>query len=196
MTIYSLKSYTPEGYPFFIHLRHMKSVTEIYLSLGSNLGNREELLTKAIELLTDSGHSPLDVSSLYKSAPWGYQSSNRFLNQVMRTRTHLVPEALLELFHSIEYQLGRTRTQSAGYMDRTIDIDLLFYGDRIIDTVSLQVPHPGIPARRFILEPMTELAPSFVHPILEKDMQTLLRECEDKNPVSVYTSTSAYDKNR
>lgn len=174
----------------------MTTATLIYLSLGSNLGNREELLAKAIELLSASGHSPRAVSSLFESAPWGYQSIYPFLNQVVHAETRLDPESMMDLCHAIEYQLGRIRKPSSGYLDRTIDIDLLFYGDRIIDTVSLQVPHPGIPARRFILEPMTELAPSFVHPILEKDIQTLLRECEDMNPVSVYTSTSAYDKNR
>ncbi|HRZ41996.1 MAG TPA: 2-amino-4-hydroxy-6-hydroxymethyldihydropteridine diphosphokinase [Bacteroidales bacterium] len=168
----------------------MKQATEIYLSLGSNLGNREELLAKAINLINEAGISTPAVSSLFESEPWGYQSQHPFLNQVLRCITQLTPEDLMGLCHAIEDQLGRTRGSSAGYEDRTIDIDLLLYGKLILNTPSLQVPHPGIPARRFILEPMAEIAPLFVHPVIGKNILTLLEECGDKNPVSVYNPVS------
>jgi 2-amino-4-hydroxy-6-hydroxymethyldihydropteridine diphosphokinase len=147
----------------------------VYLGLGSNLGNRELNLAKAMELICNRAGELLAVSEIRSYRPWGFDSSNDFLNQVMSIHTYLEPHSLLDEVLGIELEVGRVR-QGSGYSDRVIDIDILFYGKRIINTKKLVVPHPLLHKRLFVLEPLAEVAAGFVHPVLDKSTGALLEE--------------------
>ena len=114
---------------------------------------------------------------IYESAAWGPIQQEPLLNRVLKVETSLPPEELLEILLTIERKLGRERRIKWG--PRIIDIDLLYYNQEIIRTDTLSVPHPFIPERRFTLAPLAEIAPDFIHPVLKKDQETLLRECKD-----------------
>ncbi len=166
----------------------MKPTHQIYLSLGSNLGDRLHYLAAATEQLESAGMKVMDASGIYESGSWGYSSSNPFLNQVLKMATVMQPEELLQTIGKIEQNLDRVRGRTNGYQDRTIDIDILFFDQMVLNTPALRLPHPEIPNRRFILVPMTELAPEFSDPETGRDMQTLLNECNDEMIVMRYKS--------
>ena len=145
----------------------------VYLGLGANLGDREASIDKA--MLALEGLAAVDgTSSLYETEPWGYKDQPRFLNSVCTGTTELGARALLDGVKAIEEELGREATFRNG--PRSIDIDILFYGDQIVDEDGLQIPHPGIPDRTFVLVPLLELAPDLVHPLSGKKTSDLLRE--------------------
>ncbi|TFG42847.1 MAG: 2-amino-4-hydroxy-6-hydroxymethyldihydropteridine diphosphokinase [Bacteroidia bacterium] len=163
----------------------------VFLGLGTNLGDREENLNKAISMIGEMAGEVISCSSVYETEPWGFQSENEFLNAVIKVRTHLKPSGLLGRILMIEAQLGRLRErEGTEYKSRIIDIDILLYGGEIIYKESLQIPHPRIPDRKFALVPLCEIAPEMVHPVLKKTMTELLEECKDeskvirKNPLS------------
>lgn len=148
-----------------------------YLSLGTNLGNKEENLHTAMILIEEQIGGITSQSALYVSAPWGFSSENTFLNNVVVVQTSLTPETLLDTTQDIERTLGRTHKSMNGqYADRLIDIDVLFYDQRIIHTSTLTLPHPLMHRRLFVLEPLCEIAPTFIHPVLKKDIRTLCNE--------------------
>jgi 2-amino-4-hydroxy-6-hydroxymethyldihydropteridine diphosphokinase len=129
----------------------------VYIGLGSNLGEREATIRRAIELLGAGGDIEVEaVSSLRETDPVGYEDQPRFLNGAAALTTHLTPQALLERLHEVERQLGRDRS-GPRFGPRTIDLDLLLYGDERIDEPGLEVPHPRLTERRFALEPLAEL---------------------------------------
>jgi 2-amino-4-hydroxy-6-hydroxymethyldihydropteridine diphosphokinase len=163
----------------------------VFLGLGTNLGNREENLKKAIVMIGENIGEIVSCSSVYETEPWGFQSENEFLNAVIKVRTELKPPGLLGRILMIEAQLGRLREgEEMGYKSRIIDIDILLYGHEIINKKSLQIPHPRIPERKFVLVPLCEISPEMVHPVLKKTLAELLEECKDegivirKNPFS------------
>jgi 2-amino-4-hydroxy-6-hydroxymethyldihydropteridine diphosphokinase len=127
-------------------------------------------------------------SSIYESEPWGFESENMFLNQVIRVKTILSPIDLLDKALKIESRLGRRRGVGEGYVSRSIDIDILFFNDEIIAENRLAVPHPKIPERMFTLVPLTEIDPDFVHPATGKSVKEMLDECPDKLKVYLYQS--------
>ena len=137
-------------------------MTTSYLSLGSNLGDREANLLKALECLESAGVRVLRRSSIYETEPQELREQPWFLNQVVEVGTTLSPVELLARTREIERELGRERVVAKG--PRTIDIDILFYGDLILATTELQIPHPRLAERRFVLEPLAELAPELRHP--------------------------------
>ena len=136
----------------------------VYLLLGSNLGNRKGIIDKAVELLSQKVGVIILKSKDYETAPWGVTDQPDFLNLVISIQTRLEPLQILEITQSIENQLGRVRKEKWGA--RLIDIDILFYGNEIIDEPNLKIPHPLLQERDFALSPLAEIAPNFVHPVL------------------------------
>ena len=151
-----------------------------YISLGSNLGNRAYYLQKAIFSLGNRAGEIGAISPVYQTAAWGFEGED-FLNACLALRTELSPESLLRCLLQIEAAAGREREASGGYRSRTLDLDLLYYGDQILNTDTLTVPHPSLEKRRFVLKPLADIAPQFYHPVLGKDHRNLLQECSDKN---------------
>lgn len=150
---------------------------KLYLSLGSNEGDRELLLRSAIDAIGQL-IGPVDsISPFVETEPWGFESPHPFVNTALSVETSLPAMDVLERTQSIERQLGRRRKSIAGrYEDRPIDIDLLLYGDLVLTSERLILPHPLLPERLFVLEPLAEIAPQILHPTLGKTIQTLRDE--------------------
>ena len=144
-----------------------------YLSLGSNIGDRENHLRDAISGLAQPGRV-IAVSSFYETEPVEFADQAWFLNCAVKLEASRTPAQLLAEILDIEQQLGRQRIQKKG--PRTIDIDILLFGDIIVDTRELTIPHPAMAARRFVLEPLAEIAPEAQHPILRKNVRELLEQ--------------------
>lgn len=147
--------------------------------LGSNSGNKAEYIRQATALLAQQAGKPTASSSLYETAPWGFESNETFLNRIVQFESTLSPETFLHHALAIEESLGRIRSPQVRYASRTIDIDLLFCDSEIIHTPSLIIPHPRIAERRFVLTPLNEIMPDFTHPLLHKTITKLLSECND-----------------
>jgi 2-amino-4-hydroxy-6-hydroxymethyldihydropteridine diphosphokinase len=144
----------------------------VYLSLGSNIGDREANLRIAIEKLAELG-SVVAVSSFYEAEPVEFTAQPWFLNCAVALRTHLMPKLFLAKALAIEQQMGRRRIQPKG--PRTIDIDILLFGNSVISSPWLDVPHPAMHQRRFVLEPLAEIAPDLRHPIFKRTARELLQ---------------------
>ena len=144
----------------------------VYLGLGSNVGEREQMLQAAIDRLQSRELRILRVSSVYETEPQGRRNQRWFLNLVVEAETDLFPRQLLGRIARIEQQLGRRRMLANG--PRTIDIDILFYGDFVVETPELKIPHPRFAERRFVLAPMVELAPELRDPVSRRTMRELL----------------------
>jgi 2-amino-4-hydroxy-6-hydroxymethyldihydropteridine diphosphokinase len=156
----------------------MVTIHTAYLSLGSNLENRVYYLQKALFLLKEKAGKLIKISPVYESPSWGFEADD-FLNICVELETTLSPEALLEKVLQIETTLGRTRSAETGYQPRTLDIDILYYDTLIQKNESLELPHPELHKRRFVLKPLADIAPQFYHPVLKKDSRNLLQECKD-----------------
>lgn len=150
----------------------------VFLLLGSNEGERLEILQQAsLQLAKRLATSDLICSAIYETAAWGKEDQAPFLNAALAFDTHHSLEALHQTTQEVEHAFGRERRERWG--QRTLDIDILFYGDVVVRTPLLQVPHLGIPDRRFALVPLVEIAADWRHPISRKTMTTLLAECPD-----------------
>ena len=147
---------------------------QVAISLGSNLGNGEENILKSIELLNQNGLEIIAVSSFYKTIPEGFLSENLFTNAAAIAQTNLDADGLIKLILRIEIQLGRTRNTDA-YEDRVIDLDVLLFGNEVIETDVASIPHPRMHLRRFVLEPLSEIAPNWEHPILKSNIIDILK---------------------
>jgi len=146
----------------------------VYLGLGSNLGCRSGNISRAIRALNDSAIAVSGTSELYETSPVGFTHQPAFLNMVCAANTDLSVSNLLKTIKGIEQSIGRTPSFTNG--PREIDIDILFYGEQIIHTNSVSVPHPRLHERLFVLVPLAELAPSFIHPTLGKTISELIIE--------------------
>lgn len=148
---------------------------QVYLGLGTNLGDKEQNLRRAVQRIEERIGKVVSLSAFYDTAPWGFSSENTFLNAAACVETTLQPLSVLHLTQEIEREMGRTsKSVDGAYSDRVIDIDLLLYDDRVIDVPELQLPHPLMHRRRFVMEPLAEIAPELVHPVLKKKMRELL----------------------
>jgi len=152
-----------------------------FLLTGSNIGDRAAWLLQAQQWLEKDCGKIEKLSSLYETAAWGKEDQAAFMNQAIWLKTQLDPRQLLQRMLDIEKKLGRVRQEKYG--PRVIDIDLLFYEDRILHYPELRLPHPEVHNRRFALTPLSEIAPDFIHPVLKKSIQQLLEECSDTLPV-------------
>lgn len=153
-------------------------MSKVYLSIGSNKGNRSVLINKAIDEIEKKIGTIISRSGIYQSKSWGFDS-NDFYNLSLLIDTDIEPKSLLINLKKIEKSMGREDIDGS-YSDRFIDIDILFYDNIIIDLEDLKIPHPKIEIRKFVLVPMLEIADDYVHPILNKTIKQLDNECDDK----------------
>lgn len=160
----------------------MASTGQVFLLLGSNLGDRPQVLAAAREAIAGQAGAIINQSAIYETQPWGITDQPAFLNQVLEISTPLPPEELLRTILNIEHDLGRVRYERWGA--RVIDIDILYFGRLVMDSARLTLPHPRIQDRRFVLAPLAEIAPDFIHPLLQKTSSKLLLQCPDTSAVS------------
>ena len=152
---------------------------KVYLCLGGNIGDTRNYLQNAVAMIGRRIGRVVSQSAVYQSEPWGFNAEQMFLNQVVVAETELEPHAVLELCLQIEAELGRTRSGN-GYEPRTIDIDIVFFGQQIVSQPDLQVPHPLMHRRNFVLRPLCDVAADFVHPVFGLTVKQLAAICDDK----------------
>ncbi len=156
----------------------------LVLIIGGNLGDRIGLLNKAKEQVIQAFGAVILASSVYETDAWGGVSSKSYLNQVLVFDLAFNPQFILQEVLSIEIKLGRERNERWG--DRTMDIDILYMGQQIIEDENLTVPHPRISLRRFVLQPLVEILPDFIHPVYKKNHHELLANCDDLCKVQLF----------
>ena len=156
-----------------------------FLLIGSNLGNRKENLKKAIKAIEADIGTITAISSIYETEPWGFDHTIYFLNQAVICSTCLDPSEILSIILSIEESMGRKRS-STEYTARKIDIDILFFNSDVVDQPRLIIPHPRLHLRNFALIPLAEIAPDFIHPVIKKPVDELLKDCPDTSMVKKF----------
>lgn len=181
------KYFCVSGKHFRVSLTPM---TKAYIGIGGNLGQRERFIEAALAGLS-AGAQVLRTSKWYETAPWKMEDAPDFINLVAEVETLLSPEDLLELCLSIERKLGRRRDQRVGYASRTIDLDLLLYGDAVVQKPYLVVPHPGLADRKFVIQPLCDLVPAYRHPVLGRTLAELYADCLDQSEVRLWESPTA-----
>jgi len=143
----------------------------VFLSLGSNLGDKNANLEEAILQIQERVGNVIKRSSIIETEPWGFISPNSFLNMVIQLETDYIPIDILMITQEIEKSIGRSEKTQASYQDRLIDIDIILYDDLILKTEKLQLPHPLFHQRDFVLKPLCEIAPEYIHPVLKKKIK-------------------------
>ena len=156
-----------------------------YLSIGSNLGDRINYINKAIEKLKQNNIKIIKSSNIIETEPYGYKEQGKFLNMAVEIDSDLEPFELMKLISRIESELGRIRTVRWG--PRVIDIDIIFYDSLIINEPDLKIPHPDMQNRFFVLKPLQEIAPDFVHPVLKKTITELLENLNSEGKSEVWS---------
>lgn len=162
-------------------------MNEVYLSIGSNLKDKVRNIYQCQILIEERIGKIVDMSFIYETEPWGFESKHRFLNKVVKVKTNLSASIILNNIHYIENKLGRTRNKS-GYSNRTIDIDILLFNEEIINTSNLIIPHRNIENRKFELFPLCQIAGYKIHPVLKLSFNQLLNNCTDKGEVKLFTA--------
>lgn len=153
-----------------------------YLSIGTNIGNKNQNLSTALSMIGDLCGKVVKKSDIYETKAWGFESENPFYNIAVEINTNLTPQHLLKQLFIIEDKIGRIRT-GIGYNDRLIDIDILFYEFDTINSDELQIPHPLLQARNFVLYPMSDIAPNYIHPKFEKTILELKENSDDTSKI-------------
>ena len=154
-------------------------MSKVYFSIGSNKGNRSGLINEAIDNIDIIIGKVMLKSSIYETKSWGFNSNN-FYNICILVESELTPDLILNKILTIEKDMGRLK-KTDQYSDRFIDIDILFFDNMVINSKNLEIPHPRIQLRKFVLTPMLELTPDLIHPILKKSIRQLEIECVDKD---------------
>lgn len=157
--------------------------SDVIIGLGSNLGDRFKALSRALAMIGKEAGRVEATSSVWETEPWGFEADEQFLNMVAVIDTVMQPLQLMQLFRSVEGRMGRRRHGGGRYESRIIDIDILLWGDRIISVPGLEVPHPAIADRRFVLEPLCEVAPGAMHPVTGLTAAEMLAMCDDRSDV-------------
>ena len=152
-------------------------MAKVYIGIGSNIGDRQGFIRRALKLMPDYGVYVEKVSEIIETPPYGYEEQPPFLNCVAEVVTFLPPLRLLKALQDIEHRLGRVRVIRWG--PRTIDLDILFYDDLVVNTPALKIPHPDMGNRLFVLKPLAEIAPHLTHPVTGKTVSEMLRELEE-----------------
>lgn len=161
--------------------------TSVWIGIGSNMGNRALHLQRALEhLQSDDRMQVVRTSSLYETEPLGFDSEDQFLNAVAELSWNGNPQELLELLLSTEQWLGRSRIEGVRYVSRPIDLDILFFGEEVINNSQLEVPHPRMHERKFVLIPLNELIPSYIHPVFKQSICELVHFCTDNSEVFIH----------
>ncbi len=167
---------------FYCLHAYFAGVNDAYLIIGGNIGERQEQLARAARLIEERCGRIIDRSSLYETAAWGKTDQANFLNQALVLHTSLQARDLLKEILYIEHLMGRDRQEKYG--PRTIDIDIIFFNHQIIHQPGLIIPHPEMAVRRFVLEPLNEVIPAYIHPVYYKTVSALLDACPDPLPVN------------
>ncbi len=160
---------------------------KLYILLGGNLGDKQLIFSETRKRLAVQLGTITKESAIYETEPWGFESDDMFWNQALELETERTPEEALIQAHNIEYEMGRIRKVNQ-YDSRLIDIDILFFGNQVINQEYLVIPHPRIQDRKFVLVPLAEIAPEMVHPIFKKTINKLLEECTDQLSVQKLTT--------
>jgi len=156
-----------------------------YLELGSNKGNRLLNISKAFVYLNQEIGEITNHSAIYETDPWGFKSSDKFINIAVELKTNLQPHDLLNRIKEFEKKMGRKKITDK-YESREIDIDIIFFNNNIINDNELIIPHPRLHKRKFVLETLFDIIPDYIHPLLNKNIKQLYTECNDKCNVEVY----------
>jgi len=153
-------------------------MSRLFLLLGGNIGNKSAIFKEAQKKLQEKLGKIVNKSSIYETEPWGFKAKDNFWNQALIIETVLSPKEVLKITKETETELGRIRGEKR-YTSRTIDIDILFYGNLIINEPNLEIPHPRMINRRFVLVPLSEITSDIIHPVFKKTIKELLEECTD-----------------
>ncbi len=166
----------------------MNSPQTVILALGSNLGDRLGFMQKSLQFIHERIGWIRAISRVYETPAWGFEGE-AFLNACVEVSTRKAPQQVLKLLLEIENELGRKRSNKENYQNRTIDLDILFFGDEVLESEDLKLPHPGIQNRKFVLKPLNDIAPGFEHPVLNEKINQLLRNTSDTTDIKEYSGT-------
>lgn len=166
----------------------MSGKNSVFLLLGGNIGNRIYFLQSAEQLIVEKIGPVACKSSIYETQPWGSDCDKPYLNMAMQVYTYLQPEDLLDKIHEVEAALGRVRGPQQ-YAPRTLDVDIIFFNNQVINTSRLIVPHPRMQSRMFVLKPLEEIAGKYIHPVLKCSVSSLLDSCTDNCRVEPFFIT-------
>jgi 2-amino-4-hydroxy-6-hydroxymethyldihydropteridine diphosphokinase len=158
-------------------------MNEVYLCLGGNLGDGLANLNRACELIENKAGKIMLKSSVYRSQAWGMDKAPDFFNQVIKIETEISAQVLIGGLLEIEKEMGRERKGELAYQNRIMDIDILFFNKEVIKTDNLEIPHPRLHLRNFVLRPMLEIVPDFMHPVFNKTIRELAEICPDKGEI-------------
>jgi len=157
-------------------------MNRVYISLGGNIGDKRANFKQVREIIAAQFGNILEESSLYETPPWGFCSENYFWNQAMCIETEFEADEMLLRFKEIEKSFGQ-KSMDERYTDRAMDLDILYFGNVVIESEVITIPHPRIQERKFVLIPLVEIAPDFIHPCLQKTNFELLEQCKDRSVV-------------